>query len=70
MSAAEAGGVMEDDDPIEQAMRELETLGLIARWWCERCQDRVPYRTHEMTEAQSRRLHNGRHATETEATDG
>jgi hypothetical protein len=44
-------------EDLERAWRELEARGLIRRWWCERCDDKVPYRCLEMSEEQSRRKH-------------
>lgn len=52
-------------DPIEELVR----MGVLGRWWCERCEDWVPYkkvaldptRHVAMTEAESRQLHGERH---------
>lgn len=41
----------------EQAIEELIAAGLLARWWCQACKDYVLYRTLEMTEGESRHLH-------------
>lgn len=55
-------GPFRDADDLEQTFVELEAMGLIRRWWCEGCEDKVPYRCLEMTEAQSRASHEaGRH---------
>ena len=46
------------DTEIEAVFARLERIGLIKRWFCEPCDDHVPYRCFEMTEPQSRRKHN------------
>lgn len=49
---------MSNSEPdIEEVMRTLEALGVIRRWWCDRCQDHVPYRCLEMSERASRLSH-------------
>ncbi len=46
----------------EQAIKELIAAGLLGRWWCPSCNDYVLHRTLEMTEGDSRRLHDQRHS--------
>jgi hypothetical protein len=42
---------------IEQIMRDLEAAGLIKRWYCDVCEDFVPYKCFEMSEDKSRKGH-------------
>jgi hypothetical protein len=46
---------------VEEAIQKLMALGLVDRWRCEVCDDWIPYQTPEMTEAESRRVHERRH---------
>lgn len=49
----------------EAAILDLVRAGVLGRWWCERCEDHVPYRLVSlderfpmMTETESRQRHN------------
>jgi hypothetical protein len=53
------------DKEIEEGFDKMVRLGILGRWWCERCEDWVPFkklaldpvRDRVLTEAKSRSLH-------------
>lgn len=50
-----------EEEHVNDSIKRLLDLGLLSRWWCPKCHDHVLYRTLDMTERKSRRLHAQRH---------